>query len=228
MVVLLLGGGAALAREGGDVVLAAADCSDPANVGLEACALPEPEVEPEPDPEPEAEREADSEPEAGPDCSDPANADLETCAVPAVEAEPEPEPVAVAEDVDERSETATRVHRASSGDPAVGPGHPDFGCSVSARARSGGLGTLVSRAARGEEIGEDELALGGVGCDRSTEAETHPSESRGPGRGTGAPAPDETAGTDAEVAGEDRAAERPGSGNGRPAWAGPGGRGPDR
>jgi|GEM_PF-3713961 len=59
---------------------------------------------------------------------------------------------------DTRSETAQRVHRALTGGDTA-PGDPDFGAKVSARARSGGLGKLVSRAARGEDLDDADLEL---------------------------------------------------------------------
>jgi hypothetical protein len=66
-----------------------------------------------------------------------------------------------AEEEDTRSETAVRVHRALTGDDTA-PGDPEFGRKVSERARSGqpgDLGRLVSRAAQGQEIDDDELKL---------------------------------------------------------------------
>ncbi len=48
---------------------------------------------------------------------------------------------------DERSEVARAVHVALTGDEDIRPG-PGFGAAVSARAREGGLGSIVSEAAR--------------------------------------------------------------------------------
>lgn len=67
-------------------------------------------------------------------------------------------------EADDRSETATRVHTALSGDPEVGPGHPEFGQRVSERARTMHLGSIVSRAAKGVEEepegnGDEELEM---------------------------------------------------------------------
>lgn len=57
----------------------------------------------------------------------------------------------------ERSETAKAVHRALTGyvegEEEITPGHPDFGATVSARAREGGLGKAVSEAARSANPG---------------------------------------------------------------------------
>jgi hypothetical protein len=58
----------------------------------------------------------------------------------------------------QRSDTARRVHRALSGG-ALSPGDPGFGQAVASRACTGALGSLVSRAARGEELADEELAL---------------------------------------------------------------------
>jgi hypothetical protein len=66
------------------------------------------------------------------------------------------------EDEDTRSETAVRVHRALTGSDDIVPGHPDFGKTVSERARSGqpgDLGRLVSNAARGEFADLEDLEL---------------------------------------------------------------------
>ena len=48
----------------------------------------------------------------------------------------------------DRSEVATAVHTALSGDPDLGPGDEGFGQAVAERAREGGLGEMVSEAAR--------------------------------------------------------------------------------
>jgi hypothetical protein len=74
-----------------------------------------------------------------------------------------PEDVEV-EDEDEgtRSETAVRVHRALTGSDDIVPGDPEFGSTVSERARSGqpgDLGRLVSNAARGEVADAEDLVL---------------------------------------------------------------------
>ena len=76
-----------------------------------------------------------------------------------VEADEVDEAVAEEDEEDGRSDTARRVHKALSGDEAIMPGDPEFGPSVSERARTGQLGGLVARAARGEELSEDDLEL---------------------------------------------------------------------
>ncbi|MEX2549052.1 MAG: hypothetical protein WD638_02395 [Nitriliruptoraceae bacterium] len=58
----------------------------------------------------------------------------------------------------ERSDTADRVHEALSGGDFA-PGDEGFGEAVSKRARGGELGDLVSRAAQGEELNEDDLNI---------------------------------------------------------------------
>lgn len=59
-----------------------------------------------------------------------------------------------AEVADTRSATAKRVHRALTGDDTR-PGDPEFGRKISERARNGGHGDRVSRAARGEDDPDD-------------------------------------------------------------------------
>jgi hypothetical protein len=58
-----------------------------------------------------------------------------------------------------RSDTADRVHRALTGGDELRPGDPGFGQAVAERARTGQLGGLVSRAARGEELSDEDLEL---------------------------------------------------------------------
>ena len=63
-------------------------------------------------------------------------------------------------DDDERSETARNVHRALTGSDDLSPGDEGFGEAVSNRARNGApgaLGSLVSRAAQGEKLDDEEL-----------------------------------------------------------------------
>ena len=134
--VVLLGGGAAIAVEGGEPP-------------LEEEADPGDEPAPDEGPEPEAELQ-DTEPIDGTEDAEP----LPELGADALDGPEETDPGAAdleAMDEEERSETARRVHEALSGDPAIGPGHPEFGAHVSKRARSGqpgDLGRAVSRAAR--------------------------------------------------------------------------------
>ena len=124
---------------------------------------------------------------------------------------------------DGRSDTARRVHEALTGDDEIVPGHPDFGPTVSERARSGQLGGLVSRAARGEELSEDDLKLD------EPRQPGPPDHARG-GSGTDDGAGDEPVTTEAEPKAERRgpppAASRGNSGNS--GNRGPQGRGPRR
>lgn len=55
--------------------------------------------------------------------------------------------------------TSERVHRALTGGDELRPGDPGFGQAVAARACSGQLGSLVSRAARGEVLSDEDLVL---------------------------------------------------------------------
>jgi len=129
--------------------------------------------------------------------------------------------VASEEDEDGRSETARRVHEALTGDPAIVPGDPRFGPAVSEGARTGQLGGLVSRAARGEEPDDDALDLGEP---RRPGPPDH--AKRGPGADDGDA--EATATTEAEPKAERRgpppAASRGNSGNS--GNSGPQGRGP--
>ena len=110
---------------------------------------------------------------------------------------------------DDRSDTARRVHEALTGDDTIVPGDPDFGPTVSQRARSGQLGGLVSRAARGEPLEDDDFDL-------EPRQPGPPDHARG-GSGTDDGAGDEPVTTEADPKAERRgpppAASRGNSGN---------------
>ena len=124
---------------------------------------------------------------------------------------------------DGRSETASRVHRALTGDPGIVPGDPAFGPTVSERARTGQLGGLVSRAARGEDLDEEALELD------EPRRPGPPDHARG-GNGNGGEDAEATGTAETEPKAERRgpppAASR--GGNGNSGNRGPQGRGPRR
>jgi len=78
---------------------------------------------------------------------------------PASAGDPEKADVNKDDAEDGRSDTARRVHEALSGDEAIVPGDRGFGQAVSERARTGQLGGLVSRVARGDVVDDDDFDL---------------------------------------------------------------------
>jgi hypothetical protein len=134
------------------------------------------------------------------------------------------EPVDSEEEAEDgRSDTARRVHKALTGDPDIVPGDPAFGPTVSERARTGQLGGLVSRAARGEDLDADDLELD------EPRRPGPPDHARG-GAGNGGEDAEATGTAEAEPKAERRgpppAASR--GGNGNSGNRGPQGRGPRR
>jgi hypothetical protein len=167
--VLLIGGGAAIAAPGGgapedapeEVEVEVPADDDPLVVLAEHCATEEGADDPFCSGDSDTGIDDES-----PDSDDPDGDDAE-----GDDAEGDAEE---AEDTEDgaRSDTADRVHRALTGGDELRPGDPGFGQAVAERARTGQLGGLVSRAARGEELSDEDLEL-------------EPRER--PGRGNGGP-----------------------------------------
>ncbi len=165
---------AALTLVGGGAAIAAPDLGDDAAGGDEEPAV-ESEVEENPEVSLDGLEEQQLQQMADACTEDP---DSELCAgdspdrdeneqdmelaEPSAEEEADAEEVEADEDEDTRSDTARRVHEALTGSDEIVPGNPDFGKTVSERARSGkpgDLGRLVSRAAQGDVLDEDDLKL---------------------------------------------------------------------